>query len=144
HFRDAAAQEATRQEAQLRWGYFELRRGRVDDALSHFELAGTPDDVCLRYWVHLFKGRALEQKNRPADALAAYRLAFEDVPYAQSATVSLGAALVAEHRLGEAAALITRMLPMRPAPPDPWTLYTFPDFRFWPQRFAELQKAIVP
>jgi tetratricopeptide (TPR) repeat protein len=142
-FREAAAQEPTRQEAQLRWGYFELRRGRVDDALSHFELAGTPDDVFLRYWLHLFKGRALEQKNRPADALAAYRLAFEDVPYAQSATVSLGAALVAEHRPSEAAALITRMLAMRPAPPDPWTLYTFPDLRFWPQLLAELQKAIV-
>jgi hypothetical protein len=59
-FRDAAAKEPTRQEAQLRWGYFELRRGRVDDALSHFELAGTPDDVVLRYWLHLFKGRALD------------------------------------------------------------------------------------
>ena len=106
--------------------------------------ASTPDDVCLRYWLHLFKGRALEQKNRPADALVAYRLAFEDVPYAQSATVSLGAALVAEHRPGEAAALITRMLAMRPAPPDPWTLYTCPDLRFWPQLLAELQKAIVP
>ena len=58
---------------------------------------------------HLFKGRAREQKNRPAEALAAYRLAFEDAPYAQSATVSL------------AAALVTRMLAMRPAPPDPWS-----------------------
>jgi tetratricopeptide (TPR) repeat protein len=87
-FRDAAAQEPTRQEAQLRWGYFELRRGRVDDALSHFELAGTPDDVFLRYWLHLFKGRALEQKNRPADALAAYRLAFEDVLRAVSHRVA--------------------------------------------------------
>ena len=143
-FREAAAREPTRQEAQLRWGYVELRRGQLDDALSHFDLAGTPDDVWLRYWLHLFKGRALEQKNLPADALTAYRLAFEDVPYAQSATVSLGAALVAEHRPTEAAALITRMLPMRPAPLDPWTLYTCPDVRFWPQLLAALQKAIVP
>jgi len=42
-------------------GYFELRRGRADEAVTHFAEAGEPGDAVLRYWLHLFKGRALER-----------------------------------------------------------------------------------
>lgn len=143
-FRDAAAVPAVRQEAELRWGYLELRLGHLKSAMTHFEAAGTPDDPVLRYWLHLFRGRLFEQLKRPSDAAAAYRQAFDEVPYAQTAALALGAALVADGRGTEAARLIDRMLSTRPAPSDPWTYYTFPDYRWFPGLVADLRKAIAP
>ena len=90
----AAVLEPVRAEAQLRWGYYELRRGRIDAALSHFKQAGSSTDAVVSYWLHLFTGRALERANRSAEAIAAYQLAVADAPFAQAATVALGAALV--------------------------------------------------
>ena len=142
-FQEAAAHESVRPEAHIRWGYFELRRGNATAALAHFEQAGAPDDVALRYWLHLFRGRALEQAHRPADAIASYRLAMSAAPYAQSAALSLGAALVADHHPSEAASLVSRTLAIHPVPMDPWTLYTAADYRFWSQLIADLRAAIA-
>jgi Ca-activated chloride channel family protein len=142
-FTRASMHETLKSEAQLRWGYFELRRGQVDAALAHFEQVGTPTDIHLRYWLHLFRGRALEQANRLKDAIASYQLAMSDVP-AQSAALALGAALVEDRRPSEAAALVIRTLAVQPAPPDPWDTYRSPDLRFWPLVIEELHKAIVP
>jgi Ca-activated chloride channel family protein len=140
-FKDAAAHDATRQEAHLRWGYFALRRGRVDDALTHFKQTGEPEDVALRYWLYLFQGRALERANRPAEALASYRSAFDAVPHAQSATTALGAALLLNHRRDEAAALMQRMLRV-PPPLDPWRYYTYPAWRHWTTLVSGFQDAV--
>jgi len=142
-FKEAAGFAATRQEAQLRWGYFELRRGRADEALTHFTQAGEPGEVVLRYWLHLFKGRALERVGRLDDAIASYRLAFSEVPYAQSATTALAAALVANRQADEAAALTNRMLSVQP-PLDPWNFYTFPATRLWQTLMSQLREAVKP
>ena len=142
-FKEAAGFAATRQEAHLRWGYFELRRGRADEALTHFAQAGEPDDAVLRYWLHLFKGRALERVGRLDDAIASYRLAGTAVPYAQSATTALAVALVANQQADEAASLMNRMLSVQP-PLDPWSFYTFPKTRFWPTLMSRLREAVKP
>jgi hypothetical protein len=142
-YREAAVNTGTRQEAHLRWGYFELRRGHIDNALSQFGEVGEPDDLVLRYWLHLFQGRALERSGRLAEAASAYRLACSDVPYAQSATIALAAVLVADHKTDEAAALTSQMLSVPPAL-DPWNFYTFPATRTWPQLMAKLREAITP
>ena len=142
-FKEAAEFPATRQEAHLRWGYFELRRGRTDEALTHFAEAGDPGDVVLRYWLHLFKGQALERAGRLDDAIASYRLAFSDVPYAQSATTALAVALVANHQGDEAAALTNRMLSVEP-PLDPWNFYTFPATRLWQTLMSQIHEAVKP
>jgi tetratricopeptide (TPR) repeat protein len=142
-FREAAESAETRREARLRWGYFELRRGRADDALLHFAEVGEPDDAVLRYWLHLFRGRALERVGRLDDAIASYRAAFSDVPYAQSATTALAVALVANQRADEAAALTNRMLSVQP-PLDPWHFYTFPGARFWQMFMSEMHEAMKP
>ncbi len=142
-FKEAAAFIATRQEAHLRWGYFELRRGRADEALTHFSEAGEPGDTVLRYWLHLFKGLALERVGRLDDAIASYRLACSDVPYAQSATTALAVALVANHQADEAAALTNRMLSVQP-PLDPWNFYTFPAMRLWPTLMSQIHQAVKP
>jgi VWFA-related protein len=142
-FKEAAGFAATRQEAHIRWGYFELRRGRADQALTHFAEAGEPGEPVLRYWLHLFKGRALERVGRLDDAIAAYRLACLDVPYAQSATTALAVALVLNHQPDEAAALTNRMLTVQP-PLDPWSFYTFPATRFWQTLMSQLHEAVKP
>ncbi len=85
----ATTRDATRQEAEIRWGYYEFRRGDVDGALTHFRSVGTVDDLFLRYWLHLFQGRAYDDAHRPADAIASYGLALGDVPFAESATIAL-------------------------------------------------------
>jgi Ca-activated chloride channel family protein len=140
-FKDAAAFATTRQEAHLRWGYFQLRRGRVDDALAHFTQTGVPEDVALRYWLSLFQGRALDRANRPAEALESYRRAFDAVPHAQAATTALGAALVSNHRRDEAAALMQRML-SGPPPLDPWRFYTYPAWRHWTTLVSDFHDAV--
>ena len=143
-YAEAAAKPAVRQEALLRLGYFEFRRGNVDAALARFGEAGTPDDPALRYWLHLFTGRALEQAHRLTEAVAAYHSATIDVPNAQSATFAYAAALVANHQAPEAASFVLSALASQPAPPDPWMIYAIPDMRFWPALMAELRKAITP
>jgi predicted Zn-dependent protease len=97
----------------------------------------------VRYWLHLFQGRALERANRLPDAIASYRQAFEDVPYAPSVTAALGAALVTVHRDTEAARLAARAMTM-PPPEDPWTTFGVPDARFWPALTEALRRIITP
>lgn len=141
---EAIARESVRAEALIRLGYFELRRQRVDAALARFAQAGTPKDPALRYWLFLFTGQALERTKRLSDALAAYRAALEDAPYAQSAVLALASALVAAHRDAEASALVQRAIAMRPAPRDPWADFIQPDWRFWERINVELRKAVTP
>ena len=138
----ASALPAVHDEAELRWGYFELGRGRVDEALNHFARVGSPQDRDVRYWLHLFRGRALDEARRPAEAVAAYELAVAEIPYAQSAAFALASALVVHRRAGEAAALVTRTLAIRP-PRDPWMVYQFPDIRFWDALLATLRGAFT-
>lgn len=132
---------SVRQEAHIRLGYFELLRGRDGEALKHFDQAGAPGDEMLRYTLDLFRGQALMSAGRPGDAIAAFERALDVVPFAQSATIGLGAALVISGRHNEAEALVTRMLTLPSAPFDPWTIHTFPEWRYWAQWMVELRRA---
>lgn len=128
------------QEGRIRFGFFELLRGRHAEALKHFDLAGEPDDEMLGYLLHLFRGRAFIAARRPAEAIVSFQRALDAMPHAQSATLALAAALVTQGRQNEAEALVSRMLALPEAPFDPWTIYTFPEARFWPQRMEELRR----
>jgi hypothetical protein len=75
--------------------------------------------------------------------IASYRLAFSDVPYAQSATTALAVALVANHQADEAAALTNRMLSVQP-PLDPWNFYIFPATRLWQTLMSHIHEAVKP
>ena len=138
----AAVLEPVRAEAQVRWGYFELRRDRIDTALSHFKQAGSPTDAFVSYWLHLFTGRALERANRSAEAIDAYQLAVADAPFAQAATVALSAALVEGHRSAESTSLITRLLALPSPAIDPWGIYPAPEWRFYKSWIEELRMAL--
>jgi tetratricopeptide (TPR) repeat protein len=141
-YQEAAALPSVRQEALLRLGYFELRRGRLDEALARFKDVGQPQDRFLRYWLGLLWGRALEQAGKIDDAIASYEDAFNAVPFARSVTVALSAALVQAHREPDARRLAARML-VTPAPPDPWAVYVLPDYRFWEAAMDVLRKAVA-
>ncbi len=142
-YEEAAARPSIRDEALIRFGYFELRRQRPEQALQIFGRAGPPSEPTLRYWLGLFRGQALESTDRLDEAIASYRAALADAPGAQSAVMALAAALTAKHADGEAAQLIAATLPALPAP-DPWASYLFPDWRFWPRLDAELRRAVKP
>jgi hypothetical protein len=77
------------------------------------------------------------------EAIASYRLAFSEVPYAQSATTALAVALVANRQADEAAALTNRMLSVQP-PLDPWNFYTFPATRSWQTLMSRLREVVKP
>jgi tetratricopeptide (TPR) repeat protein len=142
-YADALQRPSIKSEAQLRLGYFELRRGRVDAALKDFTAAGAPSEAALRYWLSLFEGQALEQKADRAGALEAYRKAFTAVPYALSASLALASALADARRGPESAALMMKTLSIDQAPVDPWALYTLPDMRFWDYATSNLRAAIA-
>ena len=139
-YEEAIRNDAVRQEAHVRLGYVELLRGRVNEALTHFDRAGTPGDKTLRYLLHLVRGQALLAGRKPDDAIASFRLAFEEVPYAQSATLALAAALVSRGQPNEASSLTSRMLSLPSPPLDPWTIYTVPEWRFWDARMEALRR----
>jgi tetratricopeptide (TPR) repeat protein len=141
-YQQAIANPALAQEAHLRWGFYELEVGHAEAALTQFDQVGRPDDVILRYWLHLFMGRALARMHRTADAIFAYESALQDVPNAQSASVALGVLLTSEHRPSEAASLVAKTMAAKPAL-DPWTFYWFPELRLWNGAMAEIRQEIT-
>jgi VWFA-related protein len=142
-YQDALLRVSVRAEAELRLGYFELRRGRIVEAQRHFDKVGRPAEATLRYWLGLFQGQAFEETKQWPAAIDAYRNAFNAAPYAQSAAFALAGALVQAHRVDEAAGVASRTLAVRPVPFDPWAIYTVPDIRFWPRITAELRAAVA-
>ena len=142
-YQEATTHESVREEAEVRWAFFELSQGRADAALKHLDRAGTPDDQVVRYWLLLLKGRAFEQVDRVDDAMAAFRLAMSVAPLAQSAALALGEALVSHHRPAEAAAIVSRSLGVANRGLDPWIDFGTPDGRFWPEATGALMNTIV-
>jgi tetratricopeptide (TPR) repeat protein len=142
-YQEAATHESVRDEAEVRWGFFELALGQASAAMTHFERAGTPEDPIVRYWLQLFKGRAFAQLGRVDEAVAAFRLAMEVAPFAQSAALALAETLVSHHRPVEAAAIVSNSLGAADRGVDPWIYYATPDGRFWPAAAADLMQTIV-
>jgi tetratricopeptide (TPR) repeat protein len=141
-FFNLRSEPTTRAELETRWGMVQLRGGRIRQALDHFDRAGLPAEPAVRYWLHLFRGQAYERDDRPADAMASYRLALEAVPQAQSAVFALAALLIEQHQPDEAAALVSSALAITTPPLDPWVYYQYPHFRLWPGVMTELRRVV--
>jgi VWFA-related protein len=141
----AIALPSVKQEALLRLGYFELRRGHVDEATAKFAAASAaePDDAIMRFWLHILYGRAFEQANRLDEAIQQYQTALGAVPGATSATSALIGALSKAHHPADAARVAAAALATPAAPVDPWTMYVLPDFRFWPSIIEQLRKVVA-
>ena len=143
-YEEAMLLPSVRTEAILRLAYFDLRRGRIEPSLSRFAaITDEPDDVVLRFWLHLLKGRALEQANRLPEAIAQFQFALDAVPDAPSARSGLIAALAKARRPAEAARVAARALSTSASDVDPWTMYVLPDMRYWTAISEEIRKAVT-
>ena len=143
-YREAMVLDAVRDEAHLRLGYFELRRGRTEKALSEFDLVSpSAADPMVRYWRHLFRGRALVRVNRTTEAAASFRRAEAEVPGAQAATIALAAAQATDRQATDGVGMVSQMLSGTPTQ-DPWSLYEFPTTRYWKAAIETLRGAIAP
>lgn len=144
-YEEALARPDIRTEALLRIGYFELRRGRIDASLERFAAidALPADDVVLRYWFHLLKGRALEAANKMAEAIESYGQALDEVPAATSARAALVSALVKSQQGPDGARLAREALLTQSAPLDPWTIYVLPDMRYWGAISDQFRKVVA-
>ena len=145
-YEEALARPDVRNEAMLRLAYFELRRGRIDASLARFAAidALPPDeDVVLRYWFHLLKGRALEAANKIDEAIASYGQALDEVPAATSARAALVSALVKNQQAPGAGRLAREALLTPSATLDPWTIYVLPDMRYWNAITDQFRKVVA-
>jgi tetratricopeptide (TPR) repeat protein len=139
---EALGFEEVRAEAAVRLGYLALRNGDADAALRYLrDGAMAKADPFVRYLSHLFEGRALEQLNRPLEAVAAYRAAIAAEP-GQTAQLALGAALARTGQRQEATATVAAAVVATPARVDPWTIYGRGDARLWPEISERLRKEL--
>jgi tetratricopeptide (TPR) repeat protein len=132
-------------EAQLRIGHLYYCIGNPKAAVSHYEAAlRTTRDPFLQYLAHFFTGRLHEAGGRRQDAAAAYRQALDVQPSVQSGTMALAGTLFLDEKPSEAYALVNAAFTATPRPPDPWRLWGYGDYRFWPDLITELRREIRP
>lgn len=128
-------------EARVRWAHLELRRGQAGAALSELDRIQMPEDVVVRYWWHLFRGRALRSEDRTSEAIDSLRAALTQVPGAQAATVELAGLLATNGDPTEASVLVNDLLTGAPSL-DPWRIYRFPAYRYWPSLIEHLRATV--
>jgi predicted Zn-dependent protease len=85
-----------------------------------------------------------EAQGRRHDAAAAYRQALGVQPFVQSGTMALAGTLFLDEKPSEAYALVNAAFAAKPRPPDPWRLWGYGDYRFWPDLIKELRREIRP
>lgn len=132
-------------EAHLRIGHISYCLGNPTAANTHYEAAlqGTRDPF-VRYLVHFFTGRMHDAAGRRQDAAAAYRQALAVQPLVQSGTVALAATSFLDGKPREAHDILNAAFAARPRPPDPWRLYGYGDYRFWPELIGQLRSRLRP
>jgi tetratricopeptide (TPR) repeat protein len=132
-------------EAQLRIGHIYYCIGNAKAAVGHYQSAlQSTQDPFLQYLAHFFTGRMHEAQGRRHDAAAAYRQALGVQPFVQSGTMALAGTLFLDEKPSEAYALVNAAFAAKPRPPDPWRLWGYGDYRFWPDLIKELRREIRP
>ncbi len=142
HFDIAQKFDATRDEATVRKAWLLVQLHRAPDAVAALEsLRGVIADPDVRYWRHIFLGRALESVNRVDDAASEYASALTVVPNSQAPAVAMIALEMRRDRRDDANrwAAIVKATP--PGAVDPWPQYFFADFRLFKERLVALRKA---
>jgi len=130
-------------EAALRIGYLELRRGRWPAALARFDAARrVATEPTLIAASDYFAGWVLEQQDKPAEAIAAYRRAHAITPLMRNLATRLSALLYLHHQRAEAFAILDPALNARPSPQDFLYVIARADARFVPEWLAELRQAV--
>jgi cytochrome c-type biogenesis protein CcmH/NrfG len=136
------AQDATRNEAAMRLGFFSWRAGHPDRALAYFARVTRPDDPGQAHLVHLFSAWAHDAMKEPDRAIDSLRAALDDTPGAQTASLHLAVRLHAAGRGQDAKAVMDAMLALDPPVFDPWRNFGYGDLRRWPVLIAELRSTL--
>ena len=138
-FERAAANPALAAEAYVRGGLL-LRRERQDaEALKWFDRAPDNDDRLVQYVRHLTRGRLLDQFDRPAEAVEAYRAARAMNPESQLAGVGLAAALLRTGHADDAVKLAADVRRTKDEGPDYMTAFDRADSRFVSSWLGEIR-----
>jgi tetratricopeptide (TPR) repeat protein len=131
-------------EAHLRIGYIYYCLGDTGAATLHYQAAlHATQDPFVAYLAHFMMGRLFEAQDRGPDAVTAYRQALAVLPRVQSGTMALAAKLFRDEKPGEAYELVNAAFAAQPRPPDPWRLYGYGDYRFWPDLIGRLRAEIT-
>jgi tetratricopeptide (TPR) repeat protein len=142
-YREAAEQDEVRVEARLRLARVELELGRAEEAVTILDdLLEDLEDDDLRYLAHLFRGRAFERLDRPAEARTAYGLALAVRPRAQSASMALAALLFQTGQRGVAHQIVAELLGRANQPDDPWWMYWPADYRRADELMMRMREAL--
>jgi Flp pilus assembly protein TadD len=136
----AAAFPAVASDARLRSAHLHLMRGESQDAVSALtDIERTTREGWLVYLARLFRGQALEQLKRPAEAAASFRDALKVGPGGQTATLSLAAVLYGQGQRGDAETLVTKLLAETDPISDPWWTYWAGSARLWTTRLTAMR-----
>lgn len=128
-------------EASARRALMLIRLDRAEEALVALDEAdAAAGDDMVRYWTALFRGRALEQLGRQADAAAAYERAVALVPGAQVPAVALASLWQRHDRPDDALRWARRAMQTPAGGLDPWWIYWRGDLRRASDRLAAIRK----
>lgn len=140
-----ARDDSVSAEATLRLGYLHLGTQQWGDGLRELDaVLRLTTDPFLLYLSAVFTGFALEQTDRPDDAVRAYEHALAVVPHAWSASMLLSMRLFVRGNEGdqERAARLMRQLGPAPRSDDPLALYRLGDARLWAAEMLDLREAL--
>ena len=130
-------------EVELRIGYLELRRKNWPAALTRLDAARSKStEPVWRATADYFAGWAFEQRERPDDAIAAYKRALAITPTMRNLATRLSALLYLRNERAEAYAVLDLALNARPAPLDLMVVMERADARFVPEWLASIRQAL--
>jgi hypothetical protein len=129
-----------RVDGTLRAAFWKTVSGNQDEAIRLAVEVDTYSEASDwdRYLARLFRGRALSDLNRHAEAIQAYEEALKAWP-GDAARMALSASLFLQNKRDQAALLMTSLLGSPPPTRDPWGWHPFGDYRYWPERLQGLR-----
>jgi VWFA-related protein len=137
----AAAHAETRHEAVARTAWLHFRAARYDEGLKTIDTLTTPAaDPAVRYLVDLIRGQLLRARDRPDEAIAAFRAALVTWPRGQAARLALMTLLVNRGQHAEAETLADQIETASVDDTDPWWLYWVGDYRTYSTARTQLRE----
>ena len=131
----------TEAEARVRAARFLYGLGNFDRALEVLNGGSSQStDKEIRYFADLIRGQILRARNRPDEAVAAFRSALTTWPGAQSGRVALMTLLLNRGNREEAAKLAEAAQTASDNEFDPWWTYWLGDFRAYPGMLDKLRE----
>jgi hypothetical protein len=140
-YEQAMAVPAIAAEARVEFAFLHLKRAHYDVVLQLLNGAGSQtNDKELRYISELLQAWAYTGKGDTKRATAAFQLAANAIPHAQTAAIGLASNLLILGSRDAGARLLDAALTSDVA--DPWLSHRGGEYRRWPQLIAQLREAL--